>query len=139
MVAIDYMGIDPDAVELVNSDEFRAVLNAHPEFKLVWVGEDDEGDEIFIPVELPFPNGQYEPLAVMNMVTGDEFLWVLNDGECSIDDPSPVAIEFLKVIDAFSVQAEGARIFLSAGKEWEIDSPEALQAEFDFTTSKYVL
>lgn len=139
MASIDYMGIDPASAELVNSKEFRAVLDAHPEFKVVWVGEDEDGDEIFIPVELPFPDDRYEPLAVMNMVTGHEFLWVLNDDECFVDDPSPVAIKFLKVIDDFSVKTEGCRIFIAAPDGLYSDSPEILGAEFDFAKGQYIL
>lgn len=141
MVRIDYLVVHLEAAELVNSPEFHSVLTAYPEFKLVTVGEDEDGDETFIPVTLPLPEDVDESLGVMNMNTMKEFVGIVNtyDDELSIDDPSPAAIEFLKVMDDFSVKTEESRIFFPTQEDMYTDSPEILTAEFDYTTGEYIL
>jgi hypothetical protein len=140
MAHIEYSGINPESIELINSNEFGAVLAAHPELKLVTVEEDDEtGAEIFNEATLPLPEGYYDCVAVMDRSVPDAFMWVLNDSQCFTEDPSPAFIDVLKVMDAFSVKTQEERLFLSMDPDFYTDDPEVLAAKFDFATGEYIL
>lgn len=140
MANIDYFGIAPEAVELINSDEFRAILEAQPELCLVTVGEEDEYvPKQFYKVELPLPEGHDERVAVIDVDDRGSFMWVLKDDCDSVTDPSPAFIEILKIMDTFSIEHLEARLFLSQGGGFCGDEPEILAAEFDFAKAEYIL
>jgi hypothetical protein len=139
MANIDYTGIDPSSIELVNSEEFRAALTAYPNLSLVTVDEDEDDNEIFNEVVLPLSEGTDVCLAVMDSDDEDAFMWVLYDNYESVYDPSPAFIEILRVMDVFSHKTLNQRLFISMSRELYRDSPEALAAEFDFTKGDYVI
>ena len=141
MAHIEYSGINPESIELVNSDEFRAVLAAHPNLQLVTVDEDEEtGDEIFNEVTLPLPEGYYDCVALMDRSNPDSFMWVLNDSPAFVEDPCSGFIEVLKVMDAYSVKTLEERLFeLEGHPGLYLDSEEVLAAEFDFANGEYIL
>jgi hypothetical protein len=125
MARIEYSAISPASVEFINSDEFRAVLTAHPNLRLVTIGEEDEdGDELLVDVTLPLPEGHNEFVAVMDT---DALMWVLQVSYCIVKDPSPAFVEVLKVMDAYSVKTLEERLFSREG-----------QSAFDFANGDYV-
>lgn len=137
MVAIDYSAIDPDSIELINSDAFKAVLKAHPGLRLVKVEEDEESyDEIFEDVTLPLPEGFSECLGVID-TESDVFMWVLYDDSDVIYDPPPALIDVLKVMDEFSTRTLGNRLFHVFTREIFTDSPEIMESRFDFAAGDY--
>lgn len=139
MATIEYAGINPESIELLNSEEFCALLTAHQSLRLITVEEDDEGDEIFTHVPLPLPEGHYDCVAVVDKADNDAFMWVLYDDCVSVQDPSPAFVEVLRVMDDYSKSTLGERLFISRDLDLYVDSPEVLTAEFDFATGDYVL
>lgn len=139
MVNIEYAAIAPESVELVNSEEFRSILTAHPSLRLITVEEDDEGDEVFTHVPLPLPDGHYACVAVVDKDDDDAFMWVLNDDYDSVADPSPAFIEILRVMDDFSIRKLDERLFISPDPDRYVDSPEVLAADFDFNKGDYII
>lgn len=142
MTTIEYSGIAPEDVALINSPEFRAVLAAYPNLKVVTVEENyDSGElkEIFREMQLPLVDGIPDYIAVMDRDDEDAFMWVLHDDYATVEDPSPAFIEVLKLMDAFSLKTLDERLFQPANEDLYTDSPEVLAAEFNFTTGDYIL
>lgn len=141
MTSIDYFGIAPESIELINSDEFRAVLAAHPNLRLVTPDPDgyDTGEETFNDVTLPLPEGHDDCVGVEDSDNDDEFMWVLYDDCDSISDPSPAFIEILKVMDAFSFKTLGERLFSPQRTGRYMDDPALLAAEFDYSQGVYIV
>lgn len=139
MARIEYSAINPKSVELINSDEFKAVLAAHPNLRLVTFGEMDEDDnELLIDVTLPLPEGNDSFVAVMD---GEALMWVLQVSYCIVKNPSPALIDVLKVMDAYSVKTLGQRIYSREGQfAWlYVEEADILAAEFDFANGEYIL
>lgn len=138
MVTIEYMGMDPEEVELVNSPEFRAALDAHPNVRLVTVTEDDKGNDIYHEASLPL-SATGDNVAVLEWENEDSFLWVLFAEDAHVHDPSPAFIDILKVMDAYSVKTYEERLFLSPDEDVLNSDPEVLAAPYDFNTGDYIL
>lgn len=139
MTIIDYLGLAPDSIELVNSAEFRAVLAANPNLRVITVREDEEtGDETAIDLTLPLPDNHDAYVAVIDS-DNDELMWVLYDDEDTVYDPSPAFIEILKIMDAYSRRHLETRIFIPKDKNLSIDDEVVLDAEYDYTTGDYFL
>lgn len=140
MAHIEYSGINPASIELVNSAEFRSVLTTNPNLRLVTVEENDHGDEVFNEVTLPLPESYYDCVAAMDRNNPDAFMWVLNDSSCFVEDPSHAFIEILNVMDAYSKKTLEARIFALEGHPWlYFDSEEVLNAIYDYANGDYIL
>lgn len=138
MARIEYSAIHPKFAEFINSDEFKAVLAANPNLRLVTFGEDDEdGNELLIDATLPMPEGSDKFVGVMN---ADGILWVLHDSYCIVKDPSPEFIAVLKVMDAYYAKTLNQRIFTREGQfAWlPVSEAEMLAVEYDFTTGEYL-
>ena len=142
MTTIEYSGIAPEDVALINSPEFRAVLAAHPNLKVVTVEETydaDEITEIFHEMKLPLVDGIPDYIAVMDRDDEDAFMWVLHDDYATVEDPSPAFVEVLKLMDAFSIKTLEERLFQPSNEDLYNDSPEVLAADFDFANGDYIL
>jgi hypothetical protein len=141
MVTIDYFGIAPESIELINSEEFRAVLEAHPNLRLVKNDPEayDKGEEIFLDVTLPLPEDHDDYVGVEDRDNDDAFMWILYDDCDMVSDPSPAFIEVLKVMDTFSFKTLGERLFSPQSSGRYMDDPALLAAEYDFTTGEYIL
>lgn len=145
MTTIEYSAIAPEDVTLVNSPEFRAILAAHPNLKVVTVEETGEVDgaynrtEIYHEMALPLVDGIPDYIGVIDRDDDEAFLWVLHDDYVMVQDPSPAFIELLKLMDAFSIKTLDERLFHSGNEGVYADSPEVLAAEFDFTVGDYIL
>lgn len=138
MTTIEYFGIAPDATELLNSKEFRSVLETYPELSLVTVEEEHEyAKGYFYRVELPLPEDHGENIAVIDVDNRGTFMWILNEDLCSVTNPSPAFIAILKIMDSFSVETLDTRLFMSQDSDVSEDDPEALSAEYSFTTGEY--
>ena len=140
MTNIRYTGINPECIDLINSEEFRAVLTAHPALSLITVAEANEYvKEQYYKVELPLPEGYDEPIAVIDVDDRGSFMWVTCDGFGSVEDPNPAFIAILKIMDNFSVETWDERIFTPLLEErLYADHPEILASTFDFTTGEYL-
>ena len=139
MVSIEYLGINPDSIELINSKQFRAVLAANPNLRVVTVRDDEEtGDETVIDLTLPLPENHDDYVAVLDS-DNDEHLWVLYDDCDTVDDPSPAFIEILKIVDAYSRKHLESRIFIPKDETLSIEDEIVLDAEYDYTTGDYFL
>lgn len=140
MVHIEYSGISPESVELINSDQLGSVLAAHPNLRLVTVEEDEDDDnEVYNEVVLPLPEEHDACVAVMDKDDDDAFMWVLNDDYQMVADPSPAFVEVLRVMDDFSKQTLAERLFMTQHDDLYVDSPEVLAAEFDFSIGDYII
>ena len=140
MVYIEYFGINPESIEFVHSSEFRAVLTAHPNLRLVKIDEDEDGGELIVDAVLPLQEGYYDYVGVIDTEKDNDCMWILYGENCEmVEDPSPTFIEILKLMDAFSIKTLKSRIFLPENGEHYRYSPELLTAEFDFTTGGYKL
>ena len=139
MVSIDYLGLNPDAIELINSKQFRAVLAAHPNLRVITVREDEEtGDETLTDLTLPLPENHNEYVAVIDS-NNDELMWVLYDDCDEVYDPSPAFIEILKIMDAYSRKHLESRIFIPKDENLSIEDEVVLDSEYDYTTGDYFL
>lgn len=141
MARIEYIAINPKAIEFINSDEFRTVLAANPNLQLVTIEYNDHGKEVFNEVPLPLPEDYNNCVALTDHDNPDALMWVLNDSYCLVKDPSPAFIEILKVMDAFHVKTIKERLFSLEGQStWlYLGSAEVLAAEFNFATAEYIL
>lgn len=140
MVHIEYSGISPESTDLINSDQLRAVLTAHPNLRLVTVDEEEDDDnEVYNEVVLPLPEDHDACVAVMDKDDDDAFMWVLNDDYESVTNPSHAFIAVLRVMDDFSNRTLGQRLFSPQNRDLYADSPEVLAAEFDFSTGDYII
>lgn len=140
MTTIEYFGINPNATELLNSKEFRSVLETYPELSLVTVEEEHEyAKGYFYKVELPLPEDHDENIAIIDVDDRGTFMWILNEDLCFVNDPSPAFIEILRVMDSFSVETVDTRLFMSQDSELCEDDPEILFAEYDFKNAVYIL
>lgn len=139
MVSIEYNGLNPDCMELINSKQFRAVLAAHPSLRVVTVREDEEtGEASVIDLTLPLPESHNNYVAVIDS-GNDELMWVLYDDSDAVYDPSPAFIELLKVMDAYSRRHLESRIFIPKDENLSIDNEAVLDAEYDYITGDYFL
>jgi hypothetical protein len=139
MARIEYSAINPGSIAFINSDEFRSVLTANPNLRLVTVGEHDEdGNELIVDVALPLAKNHHANVAVMDT---DGLMWVLHYSYCIVKNPSPAFIEVLKVMDAYSVKTWQERIYSREGQfAWlYIGKADILAAEFDFANGEYML
>lgn len=139
MARIEYSSIHPKFAEFINSEEFKAVLAAHPNLRLVAFGEEDEdGDELLIDVTLPLSEDNDKIVGVMDE---EAILWVLQFSYCIVKDPSPAFIEVLKVMDAYYAKTLNQRIFTREGQfAWlPVTEEEMLAVEYDFATGEYLL
>ena len=140
MAHIEYNGINPESTELLHSDEFKAVLTAFPNLRLVTVEENDYGDEVFKEVSLPLPDDYYDCVALISINNPDDFMWVLGDGPSFVENPSSGFIEALKVMDAYSVKTLEERLFALEGHpSLYLDSEEVLNARYDYANGIYIL
>lgn len=140
MTTIEYFGINPNATELLNSKEFRSVLETYPELSLVTVEEEHEyAKGHFYKVELPLPEDHDENIAIIDVDDRGTFMWILNEDLCFVNDPSPAFIEILRVMDAFAIETLDARLFMSQDSELCEDDPEILSAKYNFTIGEYIL
>ena len=139
MPSIEYAGISPDAIELINSKEFRSVLDKHPNLRLVTVDEDDDGYEVFNDVALPVSEEHDDYVGILDTANGDEFMWILYDDYVAVSDPSFSFVDILKAMDAFSVETLKERIFQPTNGEHYVDDPAILAAEFDFNLGTYII
>lgn len=138
MARIEYSSINPKSVDLINSDEFKAVLAAHPNLSLVTFGELDEDDiPLLIDATLPLPEDNDEVVGIMDE---EAMMWVLQFSYCIVKDPSPAFIDVLKVMDAYSVKTLNQRIFTREGQfAWlPVTEEEMLAVEYDFATGEYL-
>ena len=139
MVSIEYNGLTPDSIELINSKKFRAVLAAHPSLRVITVREDEEtGDEFVIDLTLPLPESHNDYVAVIDS-GNDELMWVLYDDCDAVYDPSLAFIELLKVMDAYSRRYLESRIFIPKDENLSIYDEAVLDAEYDYTAGDYFL
>lgn len=139
MATIEYFGITPEAVELVNSQKFQDILKAYPHLRLVTSTYEDSDEEVFTETTLPLAEDSFDYIGLEDRNNPDSFMWVLYDDYAHVDSPSPAFIEILKLMDAFSIKTLQARLFVSGDGGFVGDSEEILAAEFDFSTGKYVL
>lgn len=139
MTSIEYLGLNPDSVELINSKQFRAVLDANPNLRVITVREDEEtGEETLTDLTLPLPDSHNDYVAVLDS-DNDELMWVLYDDCDEVYDPSPAFIEILKVMDAYSRRHLESRIFIPKDENLSIEDEVVLDAEYDYTTGDYFL
>lgn len=142
MAYIEYYGIDTrfcNAAGLLNSAEFRAVLNANPhlyllesEYSGIWA-EDVTFSEVNPPVRENYPSNVF-----IRDTKNDKAMNVIYDDLTEVIDPSPEFIEILELMDAFSVKTLTKRIF-EAPLNFKNDDPEILSAKFDFQKGTYKL
>lgn len=142
MAYIEYHGIDTrfcNAAELLNSAEFRAVLDANPHLYLleseyfgIW-GEDVTYSEVTPPVP-----EKYSSNVFIRDTLHNNAMHVIYDDLTEVFDPSPELIEILKLMDAFSVKVMNKRIF-QPPLYFKNDDPEILSAKFDFNEGSYQL
>lgn len=138
MATIEYMGMSTDAVELVNSAEFKAALEAHPNLRLVTVEQDDNGDDVYTDVSFPLKASD-DNIAVLDRENEDYFMWVLLEENAHVHDPSPAFIAILGIMDAFAIKTYGERLYLSPDEEVLCDDPKVLAATYDFSIGDYLL
>lgn len=145
MTYIDYMGIAPESIELVNSVEFKNVLETYPNLRLVTTAFDEDGNEIidedgneiFNEVSLPLPAGHDTYVGIEDRNDKDAFMWVLYDDCDSVTDPSPGFIAVLQAMDDFSVQTLNERLFMPKDPDLCLDDDAILEAKFDFAKGDY--
>jgi hypothetical protein len=140
MVHIEYSGISPESIDLINSDQLRSVLTAYPNLRLVTVDEDEDDDnEVYNEVALPLSEDHDACVAVLDKDDDDAFMWILDDDYQMVTDPSPAFIEVLRVMDDFSKRTIDERLFMTQHEDLYVDSPTILAAEFDFSTGDYLI
>lgn len=139
MASIDYFGLKLTDIEFVNSEAFRATLEAHPNLRLVTIYEDEYGDDTAVDITIPIQECHDAYVGIEDRDNDETFLWVLYDDCETVIDPSPAFIEILKLMDAYSIRTLEERIFsTNDGDDLDIPYPEILKAEFDFTTGDYL-
>ena len=139
MTTIKYSPLTTEEVIVVNSEEFRSVLKAHPNVVLVTVEETDEGKAILRRMTLPLTDGYDDFIAVVDQDNDNAFMWVVHDYLAAVSDPSPVFIEILNVMDACSVTTWQESIFTPLqGEQLCTDHPQILASTFDFTADEYI-
>jgi hypothetical protein len=139
MAYIDYMGIAPEDIDLLNSEEFKSVLEKHPTLRLVTTDEDAEGEEVFNEVSLPLPDDHDGYVGIEDRDDEDSFMWILYDDCESVADPNPGFIAVLRAMDDFSVKKYSQRLFMSKDETLCMDDEATLEAEFDFSKGDYIL
>jgi hypothetical protein len=137
---IDYYGIGPESIELVNSEEFRTLITANPNLKVVAQRTNKvTGKETLDEISLPLPEGHTGYVGVKERDNNEEFMWVLYDDSHMVVDPSPAFIEILKLMDTFSVETLDSRLFIPEDDELDTYDEKLRHVEFDFTTGDYKL
>lgn len=140
MTTISYYAINPECFGLVNSEAFHYLLKNNPNLSLVEVSYDDEtGDEIFTAITTPLHSEPENCVALIDNDDDEKFMWVLYDDEASVEDPSTALIEALTIMDAYSIRTEETRIFIDENGEYDLDDPQLLEVDYDFTTGEYIL
>jgi hypothetical protein len=138
LALISYYAIHPESFGLVNSEAFHYLLKYNPNLDLVEVSYDDEtGDEIFTTVATPLHSEPENCIAIIDRTDNDKFMWVLYDDEASVENPSEELVEALTIMDAYSIRTEETRIFIDDNGEYDLDDPQLLETDFDFTAGEY--
>lgn len=138
MTTIDYSGISTDDFGILNSEEFRYLLEKNPNLRLVEVTYGDEGDEIFTHVAPPFHREPENCIGVIDRTDGEKFMWILYDGFVSVEDPSASLIATLVIMDEFVTLTQEARLFVPINTALYLDDAVVLAADYDFSAGDYL-
>lgn len=131
-VTVEYLGLAPHELDFVNGPEFRDAVARNG----LTIALDLDGKET-LAVDQPLT---MESRLWVGLPGEDAWMAVLYDDEEAVTDPSEGFVEILRLMDGWSKEKHGSRLFIDPEDDEaaDIDREHPLfDAEYDFTAGSY--
>lgn len=140
MARITYYALHPDCYELFTTERFHTLIKNNPELEIVEVFYDNELEkDIFTPVFTSISAPPTQNIALIDHSNDDQFMWVIEPDHLTyVDDPSPLLIKALTLMDEFLLDFHEIRLFETTTGHL-LDDNCILRSEYDFEEGDYDL